>query len=75
MCRHSLVRGENTLSTIRLFMPMKANLSTVKKPPHPSYLNDRNRRHLCLHVYTFIWTSISWFEFPPPVILLGSFIL
>ncbi len=32
MCRHPLVRGENTLPTIRLFMGMRANLSTVKKP-------------------------------------------
>ena len=52
MCRHPLVRGENTLSTKWLFMPMKANLSTVKNHPHPSYLNAGNRRRLCLHVYT-----------------------
>ena len=32
MCRHPLVRGEETISTKRLFMRMRANLSTVTKP-------------------------------------------
>ena len=56
MCRHSLVRGEDTISTKRLFMRMRANLSTVTKPPS-SQLFERPEA-----VDNFVYTSTLLYE-------------